>query len=62
MKKERWTPTKIKALRGRLGLTQAAFSERLGVSGNYIWILESGQKTPSETLRLLLDRINKDGS
>jgi len=60
MKKKRWAPKDIKDLRTSLELTQAAFGARLGVSGNYVWMLESDRKTPSETIRLLLDCIVKE--
>ena len=60
MKKKKWTSKDIKELRAALEITQAALGERLGVSGNYIWMLEAGQKIPSETLRLLLDCIARD--
>lgn len=60
MKKTRWTGKEIKALRDRLALTQAAFGVRLGVSGNYVWMMEADQKVPSPSLRLLLDCIDRD--
>jgi len=60
MKKTRWSKEKIRALRDRLGLTQLAFGERLGVSGNYVWMMEAGQKVPSTSLSLLLDCIERD--
>ena len=52
-----WKPKDIKALRGRLGLSQTAFAERIGITGNYVHLLEKGVKEPSKTLRLLLDCI-----
>jgi DNA-binding transcriptional regulator YiaG len=60
MKKKRWTAKDIKNLRGTLDLSQAAFGERLGVTGNYIYLLESDNKKPGVTLRLLLDCIERD--
>ncbi|MCK9420625.1 MAG: hypothetical protein M0R70_14735 [Nitrospirae bacterium] len=57
MKNKRWTSKDIKNLRVSLELTQAVFGARLGVSGNYIWMLEAGTKIPSETIRLLLNCI-----
>jgi DNA-binding transcriptional regulator YiaG len=60
MKSNRWTAKEIKALREELQLTQADFGKRLGVSGNYIWMLEAGKKKPSETLRLLFACVERD--
>jgi DNA-binding transcriptional regulator YiaG len=54
-----WTPKDIKSLRKQNKLSQYAFGNLLGVSGNYIHLLEKGVKTPSKTLRLLLDCIEK---
>ncbi len=55
-----WKPGDIKGLRKRLNLSQVALAERLGVSGNYVYLLEKGVKEPSKTLRLLLDCIEKE--
>lgn len=55
-----WGPEDIKGLRKRLNLSQVAFGNRLGVSGNYVYLLERGVKRPSKTLRLLLDCIEKE--
>lgn len=52
-----WTPKEIKTLREKKALSQPAFGNLLGVSGNYIYLLEKGVKTPSKTLRLLLDCV-----
>lgn len=41
-------------------LTQANFGERLGVTENYIYLLEADRKTPSKTLQLLLDCVEKE--
>jgi DNA-binding transcriptional regulator YiaG len=54
-----WRPEDIKRLRKKLKLSQAALAERLGVSGNYVYLLEKGVKEPSKTLRLLLDCIEE---
>ena len=40
--------TRIKELRQNLGLTQAQFSERLGLSRNYIGLIEIGDRVPSD--------------
>lgn len=52
-----WLPDDVKALRKGLGLSQDAFGEGIGVSGNYVYLLEKGVKRPSKTLRILLDFI-----
>ncbi len=55
----KWTKKEIRAFRKELDLSQKAFGERLGVTENYIYLLESGQKTPSRILELLLDCVKK---
>ena len=55
-----WKPDEIKGLRKKLKLSQVDFAEQIGVSGNYVHLLEKGVRTPSKTLRLLLDRIEKE--
>jgi DNA-binding transcriptional regulator YiaG len=52
-----WLPDDIKTLRKALGLSQAAFGERIGVSRNYVHLLEKEVKRPSKMLRILLDMI-----
>lgn len=42
-----------------MGLSQTAFSQKLGVTQNYIHLLEKGVKTPSVTLKLLLDCVKE---
>lgn len=54
-----WTPKEIKNLREKHNLSQPAFGNLLGVTGNYIYLLEKGVKTPSKTLRLLLDCVER---
>lgn len=54
-----WTPKDIKSLRKQNKLSQYVFGNLLGVSGNYIHLLEKGVKTPSKTLKLLLDCVEK---
>lgn len=39
---------RIKMVRENLELSQAAFGEKLGVSQNYVWMLEHGQRVPSK--------------
>ena len=54
-----WTSKEIKNLREKHNLSQPAFGNLLGVTGNYIYLLEKGVKTPSKTLRLLLDCVER---
>ncbi len=54
-----WNKKNIKALRQKLNLSQVAFAESLGVTRNYIYYLERGEKTPSKTLQLLLDCVEE---
>ncbi len=55
----KWTGNKIRALRLTLKLSQKAFGDRLGITQNYVYLLESGQKTPSGILERLLDCVKK---
>lgn len=52
-----WTPARIRALRERLGLTQAQFAARLGTTRNTVarWTMAAPVMTPSADacLRLL---------
>jgi DNA-binding transcriptional regulator YiaG len=56
---EAWESEDVKALRKSHNLSRRAFSELLGVTGNYVYLLEKGVKTPSNTLRLLLDCVTQ---
>jgi len=56
---QNWAPKDIKSLRKKYKLSQPAFGNLLGVSGNYVYLLEKGVKRPSKTLRLLLDCIKE---
>lgn len=40
--------TRIKEVRLAANLAQAAFGEALGLSQNYIWMIEAGKREPSE--------------
>lgn len=40
--------SRIIDLRKSLNLTQSEFADRLGLSRNYIWMLENGERTPSD--------------
>ena len=39
---------RIKKVREESKLTQTAFGEKIGVSQNYVWMLETGQRTPGD--------------
>lgn len=39
---------RIKRIRAEMGLTQSAFGEKIGLSQNFIWMLETGQRVPSD--------------
>jgi len=41
-------------------LSQTKLGNLAGVTGNYIYLLEKNVKTPSKTLSLLLDCIEKE--
>ena len=56
----KWTSEGIKALRDQHGLTQAKLAELIGVSPNYVHLLEKGVKHPSKTLQLLLGHVSRD--
>lgn len=57
---ETWTPTKIKSLRETFNLYQRDLADLVGVTSNYIHLLEKGVKKPSRTLSILLERIEKE--
>ena len=50
---------KFKSKRESLGLTQAEFSELLGITQGYLSDVENGVKIPSDTLLLLFEHIIK---
>lgn len=39
---------RIKTLRLDLSLTQSEFGEQLGISQNYVWMIEKGDRVPSD--------------
>ena len=57
---KQWTPEQIKAFRKKLDLYQKEFAELLGVTKEYICYLEKGVRTPSMTLKLFLNCLEKD--
>ena len=54
-----WQSADIKKLRTQYRLSQKALGELLGVSRNYIYYLERGERIPSKTLMLLLDYVSE---
>ena len=54
-----WTPKQIKALREKHKISQIKLGALLGVTTNYIYLLEKGVKEPSKTLTLLLDCVEE---
>lgn len=39
---------RIKAVRANSGLTQADFGAKIGVSQNYVWMMETGARVPGD--------------
>lgn len=39
---------RILQVRKAAELTQKKFAERIGLTGNFVWMLESGERTPSD--------------
>jgi DNA-binding transcriptional regulator YiaG len=55
-----WTPRRLKALRSRLGLTQAAAAAKVGVATR-TWIgWENGYRTPSPSAAMLLQMLSEN--
>ena len=56
-----WTPTTIRGLRGRLGMTQAQFAAKLGVSLLTIhrWERKKEGCSPSPMATRLLNRLEQ---
>jgi DNA-binding transcriptional regulator YiaG len=54
-----WTPKEIKRLKQTLKLSQKAFGNLLGVTRQYIYYLERGERLPNKTLKLLLDCVEE---
>ncbi|HPR64848.1 MAG TPA: helix-turn-helix transcriptional regulator [Thermoanaerobaculia bacterium] len=56
---QEWTSGEIREFRNHLQMTRARFGEMIGVSTNYVYMLEKGLRIPSKTLRILLDHLKK---
>jgi len=50
---------RVRNFRKRVELSQAELGERLGVSGNYIYLIESGQKPPGPSLVKLFESFEQ---
>lgn len=50
---------RVRAFRGRAKLSQDELGERLGVSGNYISMIELGKKSPGPPLRKLFESLEQ---
>jgi len=50
---------RVRAFRGRAKLSQDELAERLGVSGNYISMIELGKKSPGTSLRKLFESLEQ---
>jgi len=55
------TGTRLRAIRRRLSLTQAAFAARLGITANALARLERGERGVSETIAILARLLEKRG-
>jgi DNA-binding transcriptional regulator YiaG len=56
---KQWSPDEIKAFRQRLSLYQKDFAALLRVTVQYVCNMEKGVRTPSNTMRALLDCLEK---
>lgn len=54
-----WKPDDIKELRRGFKLSQNKLGKLLGVTEDYVYLLERGLRTPSKTLCLLLDCVSE---
>jgi len=54
------TAQEIRNLRKRMGLSQAAFAERVGMTRIYIYFLERGERAASKTLNILLNYLERE--
>ncbi|MCX8070092.1 MAG: helix-turn-helix transcriptional regulator [Thermodesulfovibrionales bacterium] len=55
-----WTPDEIKEFRQRKGLYQKDLAKMLRVTTQYVCNLEKGVRKPSNTMKALLDCLEKD--
>ena len=57
---KQWTAAEIKDFRQRSGLYQKELADLLRVSTNYVYMLEKGVRQPSNTMKALLDYIERE--
>jgi DNA-binding transcriptional regulator YiaG len=57
---KKWSSEDIKNFRKIYGLTQTEVADLLGVTQNYIHMMEKGMRKPSKPLQILLSRIEED--
>lgn len=50
----------LKSFRTSRGLSQQALADLLGVARNYIYLIESGRKPVTESIRARLDLLGRD--
>lgn len=56
----KWTPKRIKALRERMGLTQADFAPQIGYERlTSVSDLETGRRRPGRAACLLMDALGR---
>ena len=48
---------RIRNFRNRVGMSQQELGKRLGISGNYVYLIESGQKNPGPSLLKLFETM-----
>src|SRR5215831_8556111 len=48
---------RIRNFRNRIGMSQQELGHRLGISGNYVYLIESGQKNPGPSLLKLFETM-----
>jgi Zn-dependent peptidase ImmA (M78 family) len=59
----KFLPARLKKAREDAGLTQEAFAHSLGLSSEFISLLESGKRAPSlDTLSRIASRLNRDAA
>ena len=54
-----WLPDEIRSFKERHGLTGDSMATMLGVTRSYIFQLMNGHKTPSDTIKRLLNCLDE---
>ncbi|MBI5603121.1 MAG: helix-turn-helix transcriptional regulator [Deltaproteobacteria bacterium] len=54
-----WSKEDIRGFRGEFELTQQELGDLLGVTQNYIFMMEAGLRKPGKPLMLLLDCVKE---